>query len=239
MRLYWRLPSLSLSCFSQLLFFVFLFPIFPVLFFQVFVARSILLPDMFLSSLAFFLAVARPAVFARPRPSLSLKNASPRAVAARDSTEDPCFRLFEENSVSVFNASEVLACARTIPFNATVASQFIQYYKDTVVFQSTLTYLKTPTASYQQPATDLLGNLNLIQAAINSDVFTNEFDFEQTVLRAVYATHEGHLWLDFGATAPFSFGSPYTISSVSSDGIEPPKPYLTGEWPFTGKNTAN
>ena len=178
--------------------------------------------------------------------SFPLKNAFPRSLAARDGAQDACASLFEENDristisscrdgskltrvVSIFHASDVRACTSTIPFNATVASQFLQYYKDTVVFQSTLAYLNMPTASYQQPTTNLLGNLDLIQAAVNSGVFTNEFEFEQAMLRAVYAAHEGHLYLDFGATAPFSFGSPYAISSVSSDGVQLPKPYLTSE----------
>lgn len=108
-----------------------------------------------------------------------------------------------------------------------MASEFLQYYKDTVVFQSTLKHLAMPVASYQQPATDLLGNLNAIQSAVNSGAFNNEFDFETAVLRAVYATHEGHLSLNIGATYPFSFGTSNAITSVSSDGIELPKPYLT------------
>ena len=132
-------------------------------------------------------------------------------------------------AVSVFSASAIIACTSTVPFNATVASQFLQYYRDTVMFQSTLSYLSSPPASYQQPAVDLLGGLDLIQRAVDSGVFTSEFDFETAVLKLMYQAHEGHLNLNIGATAPFTFGSAYPISSISSDGVEEPRPYLTSK----------
>ena len=117
---------------------------------------------------------------------------------------------------------------QTVPFNATLGSQFVQYYKDTLAFQSTLAYLKNPPSSYQQPAADLLAALNLVQSNIDNGTYTNEYEFENALQTVIYSAHDGHLSLSAGALAVFSFGAQFSLSSVSVDGIEPPKVYFTG-----------
>jgi hypothetical protein len=64
--------------------------------------------------------------------------------------------------------------------------------------------------------------------------FQNEYAFESTVQRLMYLAHDGHIALQAGVLAPFSFGSPYALATVSSDGKELPKIYL---WSKTGKNS--
>lgn len=115
-----------------------------------------------------------------------------------------------------------------MPFNATVATEFIGYYKDTLQFHSSLAYLKSPPPSYQQPAVDVLAGLDRIESDIKSGAFSNEYEFELAVQKLLYATHDAHLVLYAGAMAVFSFGSPLRIASVSKDGIELPKVYITG-----------
>lgn len=116
-----------------------------------------------------------------------------------------------------------------MPFNATVATQFVQYYKDTLQFQSTLAYLKNPPPSYQQPAVDLLAGLDRIDNDIKSGTYLNEYDFEADLQRLIYSAHDAHLVLFAGALAVFTFGSPLRIVSVSEDGIALPKVYVTGK----------
>ena len=123
---------------------------------------------------------------------------------------------------------DAYSCLKTVPFNASVGSQFVRYYKDTLVFQSTLAYLKDPPSSYQQPATDLLAALDLVQSNIDNDSYTNEYEFENDLQTVIYSAHDGHLNLNAGALAVFTFGAQYALSSVSADGIEPPKVYFTG-----------
>ena len=132
--------------------------------------------------------------------------------------------IFQE---TVFLAKDVYACLTSVPFNQTVASQFLQYYKDTLTFQSTLAYLKSPPSSYQQPSADLLSGLDLISAGVNTGIFQNEYGFEAAVQNVVYAAHDSHVSLDAGLLSAFTFGSEYAISSVSKDGIQIPEVYLT------------
>ena len=129
-----------------------------------------------------------------------------------------------------FAALDVYNCLIEVPFNQTVATQFLKYYKDTLEFQSTLTYLKNPPSSYQQPGVDLLGGLDRIQRDVDTGVFDNQYDFELEVQNLVVSAHDSHLYLIAGATSVFSFGSPFYISSVSVDGHAPPQIYITGEY---------
>ena len=132
----------------------------------------------------------------------------------------------------IFLAQDAYNCLVTVPFNATIAAQFVQYLKDTVVFQSTLAYLRNPPPSYQQPPVDILSALDAINANVAAGVYQNEYAFEAAVGAVIVAAHDGHLNVDGGALAVFSFGSPYAISSVSLDGIQIPQVYLTG-WSAT------
>ncbi|MCJ1413980.1 hypothetical protein MMC32_000305 [Xylographa parallela] len=117
----------------------------------------------------------------------------------------------------------------TLPFNQTVATQFLKYYKDSLEFQSTLTYLKNPPSSYQQPGVDILGGLDRIQRDVDTGVFDNQYDFELEVQNLVFSAHDSHLYLLAGATSIFSFGSPFYITSVSVDGQAPPQIYIPGD----------
>ena len=90
---------------------------------------------------------------------------------------------------TLFTALDAYNCLASVPLNHTVASQFLQYYKDTLEFQSTLTYLKNPPASYQQPPTDLLVGLDITRRQLDTGVFSNEYEFELAVLDLVYSAH--------------------------------------------------
>ena len=127
-----------------------------------------------------------------------------------------------------FTAKLAYDCLLSAPFNATVASSFLQYWNDTLQFQSTLEYLKNPPPSYQQPAVDVVGSLNNISRRINAGDFKTEYAFEAAVQEVVYAAHDDHLILDFGILSAFQFGSPLRIVSASTDGIQLPKVYIVG-----------
>jgi hypothetical protein len=127
---------------------------------------------------------------------------------------------------SVFNASLIYECLTSVPFNPAVATRFLDYYNDTLQFQSTLTYLESPPTSYQQPSVDLLGGLVELQQGIDSGIFPNQYEFEAALARLLYAAHDAHLTLFAGILSAFSFGSPYEIVSISLDSIQLPKVYL-------------
>ena len=128
----------------------------------------------------------------------------------------------------VFPAKTAYECLTSVPFNPAVATRFLQYYNETLQFQSTLAYLKNPPPSYQQPAVDLLKGLEQIQQDIDKGAFHNQYAFEATLQNLIYSAHDAHLVLNAGVLAAFTFGSPYAISSVSIDGIQLPKVFITG-----------
>ena len=129
----------------------------------------------------------------------------------------------------VFSASEAYACLVSVPFNAGVATRFLQYYNDTLQFHTTSAYLKNPPPSYQQPSIDLFEELGQFQQDIDHGVFQNQYAFEAPLQNVIFATHDSHLELVAGVLAAFTFASPYDIVSVSSDGKELPKVYVTND----------
>lgn len=130
----------------------------------------------------------------------------------------------------IFPAKKAYECLTSVPFNPAVASRFLQYYNDTLQFQSTVAYLKDPPSSYRQQAVDLFGELAKIQKGIDDGIFPNQYVFEATLQNLIYSAHDLHLNLAAGILAAFTFASPYGIVSVSTDGLEVPKVYVIGEF---------
>ena len=131
---------------------------------------------------------------------------------------------------TIFAAKTAYDCLTSVPFNPAVASRFIQYYNDTLQFQSTLAYLKNPPASYQQPSVDLFKGLEEIQENIALGRFPNQYAFEATLQRLILLAHDSHINLVAGVLSAFTFASPYGIVSVSSDGVQIPKVYIVGAY---------
>lgn len=117
----------------------------------------------------------------------------------------------------VFRASLIYECLTSVPFNAAVATSFLQYYNDTLQFQSTLAYLKNPPTSYQQPGVDLVGGLMELQMGVNNNAFQNQYEFEAALAALLLASHDSHLILDSGILAVFNFGSAWDLVSVSAE----------------------
>ena len=142
-----------------------------------------------------------------------------------NSTGTPCYQIFSSDD-ALFLASDAYNCLITAPFNATVASGLVSYYKDFLQFHSTLAYLKDPPPSYQQPSIDVLASLDALEAQVQAGAFKTEYDFEVALQTVIYATHDAHVSLSAGILSIFTFGSPLRIVSVSSNGIELPKIYI-------------
>lgn len=142
-----------------------------------------------------------------------------------NSTGTPCYQIFSSDYV-LFLASDAYDCLITAPFNATVASGLVSYYKDFLQSQSTLAYLKDPPPSYQQPGIDVLASLDALEGQVQAGTFKTEYDFEVALQTLIYALHDAHVSLSAGILSIFTFGSPLRIVSVSSNGIELPKIYI-------------
>ncbi|KAH7064284.1 hypothetical protein BKA63DRAFT_608564 [Paraphoma chrysanthemicola] len=144
------------------------------------------------------------------------------------SSDLPCLSVMSAaaQGVYIFAASEVFECISKVPFHAAVASRFIDYYNDTLQFQSTLNYLKSPPDGYQQPPVDVEQELEDIRANISSGAFKSQYAFEAQVQRLISRIHDNHVTLDAGILSPFRFASPYTLVSLSPDGVQNPRIYL-------------
>lgn len=116
------------------------------------------------------------------------------------------------------------------PFQQDIALEFIEFYNETLQLQITQAYLKDPPNDYQQPAVDLFGGLAKIKDRVRAGQFTNEYDFEIAVQKLILATHDSHVNLGYGVTSIFTFGSPYGLVSVSTDGIALPKLFIPGQY---------
>ncbi|KAH8659319.1 hypothetical protein BGZ60DRAFT_456892 [Tricladium varicosporioides] len=161
---------------------------------------------------------------------ISLSFASPapasQTLSARQSQSTACGAIVNNLDTDVFNASLAYECLTSVPFDAGVATSFLKYYRDTLQFQSTLTYLKNPPNSYQQPGVDLMGGLDALQKGIDDRIFPNQYEFEAALQSLLYASHDGHISLEAGVLAVFTFSSPLDVVSLSRDGSELPKVYL-------------
>ena len=106
-----------------------------------------------------------------------------------------------------------------------MATGFVKYYNDTLQFQTTLSYLKSPPVGYQQPPVDFVEGLEQIQQYIDSGAFGNQYEFEASLLNLIYAAHDLHLQLSAGILQAFTFYSPYALVALSADGTKSPKVY--------------
>ena len=146
----------------------------------------------------------------------------------RQTTEESCPSIFQLG-YDLYLAYDVYTCLTSVPFNSTIALEFLQYYKDTLELQTTQSYLKDPPADYQQPAFDLFGTLEQIKADVNAGTYKNEYDFETALQKFVFGTHDAHIILQYGISSVFTFGSPYSIVSLSTNGIDIPKIFIAGQ----------
>ena len=155
--------------------------------------------------------------------------------ARTSSAQTVCTKLCDRRSIltngadSFFGAKDAYDCLTSAPFNKDIALEFLQYYSDTLQLQSTQSYLKDPPAGYQQPSVDLLGGLEKIKDQAGAGQFKNEYDFEYALQQLILQTHDAHINLAFGILSIFTFGSPYGLVSVSTDGIALPKVFIVGQ----------
>lgn len=135
----------------------------------------------------------------------------------------------------MFLASDAYSCLTSVPFNSAVATRFVKYWNETIQFQSTLAYLKNPPEGYQQPAVDIPAELQRIQQKVDANLYVNQYEFEAEFQLLVYAIHDSHVSLDAGILSAFTFASPIEIASVSVDGKQEPRIYITGWFSYARK----
>ncbi|KAK1961346.1 peptidase S41 family protein [Colletotrichum sublineola] len=174
-------------------------------------------------------ALARPSRSAKPmsrRQDESEESVRPENICGEiiEAVNDACLIGFR-----IFYASDAYLCLTSVPFNDAVALRFIEYYNTTMQFQSTLAYLKNPPQGYQQPAFDLIQGLSDLKQNVTSGVYKNQYDFEADLQYLVYSVHDAHVDLSSGILSAFSFASPFSLVTASTDGKETPKVYFESD----------
>lgn len=105
--------------------------------------------------------------------------------------------------------------------------KLVQSFKAFAQWESTLAYLKAPPASYGLPAVDIQGGLDAIMANVSAGAFTNEYDFQASIVRLVSQAHDGHFGYRPDVFKAFGFRNDLAVDlvSLSVDGKQVPKLY--------------
>lgn len=111
------------------------------------------------------------------------------------------------------------------------AKDLVKSLKAYVSWQSTLSWLKNPPASYMLPPTDIEGGLDEIGKKAESGGFKSEYEFQLSIFQLIASAHDGHFAFRGDVFKGFSFRNKLAsdIVSVSRDGLEVPKLYHLGE----------
>lgn len=75
----------------------------------------------------------------------------------------------------------------------------------------------------------MVSELARLQQKVDDGAYQNQYDFEADFQLLTYALKDGHVSLTAGILSAFSFGSPYEITSVSIDGKQAPRIYITDD----------
>ncbi|KAG6355630.1 hypothetical protein INS49_003592 [Diaporthe citri] len=133
---------------------------------------------------------------------------------------------YVNDGYNLFYAVDVLECLVSVPFNKDVALRFVDFYNTTMQFQSTLSYLRNPPPTYQQPSVDFENQLENIKTNVISGYYRNQYAFEADIQHLVQSLHDDHVSLVGGALSAFSFGSNIPLMTLSVDGVKIPEVYF-------------
>ncbi|KXH54818.1 peptidase S41 family protein [Colletotrichum salicis] len=129
-------------------------------------------------------------------------------------------------------------CLQTVPNKKGPAKDLIKSLKAYVQWQSTLSWLKNPPASYMLPPTDIEGGLDEIEKKSEAGSYKSEYEFQLAVFQLIASAHDGHFAFRGDVFKGFSFRNNLAadIVSVSRDGVEVPKLYHLAQ--LDGNSTA-
>ncbi|KAI9170616.1 Peptidase S41 family protein ustP [Paramyrothecium foliicola] len=132
----------------------------------------------------------------------------------------------DPNREDYVDAQAAFDCINQIPLDATAAISVISIIKEYLVFQSTLSYQKSPLDSYQQPGVDLISDLDSLAKAVGEGKFDTQYGFEVAMHSIFAQAHDSHLAPEFGLLGLFEWRLLHTIVSVSADGLQLPQVFV-------------
>ncbi|VUC36433.1 unnamed protein product [Clonostachys rosea] len=124
------------------------------------------------------------------------------------------------------NAGAAYECATSIPILSEDIVLVIEMYKKMLPMYSTLSFLKNPPESYQQPSIDVMAQLDKIAEKAKRGNYTNFYEYESDLSLLGYQAHDQHFRLRNAGMFQFRWYLPHDIVSVSRDGKEVPQVYV-------------
>lgn len=118
-------------------------------------------------------------------------------------------------------------CLESVALSVDRSSEFVDFIRPYIQFQSTLSYLKDPPKGYPLPGVDILGGLDLIQKNVQNGVYKNQWSFEKDLWSLVNVLpHDFHFNLPLPLLSTFVFATYESLVSVSDDGLALPLVYF-------------
>ncbi|KAK5651961.1 hypothetical protein OQA88_11503 [Cercophora sp. LCS_1] len=133
-----------------------------------------------------------------------------------------------EDSVEV-PPSVAYACLESVPVDVERDIGLIEWLLPYMSFQSTLGYLKKPPQEYLLPGVDIVGGLAAIREKLRKGGYESQWEFTTDLNRVYAASADGHFGYQPALDSAFLFLRDLNFTSLSTDGIELPKIYLTKE----------
>lgn len=108
---------------------------------------------------------------------------------------------------------------------------FLEYIYPYLQFQSNQAYLKDLPSGWTLDGVDLFGGLSQIAQNLETGAYSNQWQFETDLYTLVnILPRDYHLNLPLPLLGIFTFGTDFTLVSVSLDGTSLPEVYSAGNW---------
>jgi hypothetical protein len=123
------------------------------------------------------------------------------------------------------------ACLKSVPNYQAPALRLLKSLRTYLEFQSTKEYLQNPPSGFLFPALDLDAEFNNIQAKVEAGQYESEYDMQVDITALLTSAHDGHLGWQGDLMGAFTFergAVGFGLAAVSSDGVQTPQVYLTG-----------
>jgi hypothetical protein len=137
-----------------------------------------------------------------------------------------------EAASAVIPAELAYNCMRSVPNYQEPAISLLNSLRTYLEFQSSKEYLRNPPPGYLLPAVDIDTEFDGIQQKVEASGYESEYDFQVDIYSLLLSAHDGHFsWQGdvFGAFTFVRLAGGNGLYAVSSDGVEPPLVYVTGE----------
>ncbi|KAI1423452.1 hypothetical protein F5Y12DRAFT_529349 [Xylaria sp. FL1777] len=126
--------------------------------------------------------------------------------------------------VPTMAASLAYKCLKSVPVHKEPAIRLLDELKPFLEWQSDQAFLKDPPSDYPYPPVDIMGEVENIRSDLEADKYSGEIEWQEDLYKSITGKpHNGHLsYHPDLLSVPFEWVRPWTLVSVSEDGITLP-----------------